>query len=80
MWGMRASVRSDPGSAGTAGPRRRRLPRPVVWLLWLVGALVGSVVLGFLAGLARPREPDAWSSATASWPPSSPHASTAEVD
>jgi len=41
---------------------RRRLPRPVVWLLWLLGALLGSVALGFLAGLARPREPDAWSS------------------
>jgi hypothetical protein len=40
---------------------RHGWPRPVVWLLWLVGALVGSVVLGFLAGLARPREPDPWS-------------------
>lgn len=39
----------------------RRLPRPVVWLLWLVAALLASVVVGFLAGLARPREPDPWS-------------------
>jgi hypothetical protein len=67
MWGMRAS-------AGTASPDRgrgsdptvvvtvrRRLPRPVVWLLWLLGALLGSVVIGFLAGLTRPREPDPWS-------------------
>lgn len=43
------------------GVTRRRLPRPVVWLLWLLLALAGSVVLGFLAGLARPREPDPWS-------------------
>jgi hypothetical protein len=79
MWGMRASAGSDPTSVGTAAPRRR-LPRPVVWLLWLVAALVGSVVLGFLAGLARPREPDPRSSATAPSPPSSPHPSTTEVD
>jgi hypothetical protein len=34
----------------------------VVWLLWLLAALAGSVLLGFLAGLARPREPDPWAS------------------
>lgn len=54
--GMRASAGPDP----TTIVVRRRLPRPVVWLLWLLGALLGSVVLGFLAGLARPREPDPW--------------------
>jgi hypothetical protein len=45
------------------------LPRPVVWLLWLLAALAGSVVLGFLAGLARPREPDPWASVPPSGPP-----------
>lgn len=59
MWGMRASVEPKP----TVVVVRRRLPRPVVWLLWLAGALLGSVVLGFLAGLTRPREPDPWSAA-----------------
>lgn len=54
--GMRARVEPEP----TVVVVRRRLPRPVVWLLWLGGALLGSVVLGFLAGLARPREPDPW--------------------
>ncbi|HEU5486370.1 MAG TPA: hypothetical protein VFU98_15785, partial [Microlunatus sp.] len=54
---MRASAGPEPM---VVVARRRRLPRPVVWLLWLLGALVGSVVLGFLAGLARPREPDPW--------------------
>lgn len=43
------------------GAMSRRLPRPVVWLLWLLAALLGSVVLGFLAGLTRPRGPDPWS-------------------
>ena len=59
--GMRASAvpsLSDRPVAATAA----RLPRPVVWLLWLLAALAGSVVLGFLAGLARPREPDPWAS------------------
>ena len=66
--GMRASLRPELIVADPAAPDptrtgvvRRRLPRPVVWLLWLLGALLGSVVLGFLAGLARPREPDPWS-------------------
>ncbi|GAA3703139.1 hypothetical protein GCM10022204_20410 [Microlunatus aurantiacus] len=57
---MRASAvpsLSDPA----AGSPAARLPRPVVWLLWLLAALAGSVVLGFLAGLARPRQPDHWS-------------------
>jgi hypothetical protein len=57
MWGMRASAEPEPTVVVV---QRRRWPRPVVWLLWLLGALVGSVVLGFLAGLARPREPDPW--------------------
>lgn len=52
-----------------------RLPRPVVWLLWLLAALAGSVVLGFLAGLARPRQPDHWSGVTA---PSTPSAASSE--
>ncbi|BAK38350.1 hypothetical protein MLP_53360 [Microlunatus phosphovorus NM-1] len=55
----------------TTGTVERRLPRPVKWLLWLLGALLGSVVLGFLAGLARPREPDPWSAL----PPQSPEPS-----
>lgn len=58
--GMRASAvpsLSDPPLGAPAA----RLPRPVVWLLWLLAALAGSVVVGFLAGLARPREPDHWS-------------------
>jgi len=61
MWSMRASAvpsLSDPA----VGARASRIPRPVVWLLWLLAALAGSVVLGFLAGLARPREPDPWAS------------------
>ena len=64
--GMEASAEPEP----TGGAERRRLPRPVVWLLWLLAALLGSVLLGFLAGLARPREPDPWSSA----PPAEPAA------
>jgi hypothetical protein len=36
-------------------PEPRRLPRPVVWLLWLGGAALASVLVGFLMGLARPR-------------------------
>lgn len=56
MWGMEASAEPE-----TTEAVERRLPRPVKWLLWLLAALVGSVVLGFLAGLARPREPDPWS-------------------
>ena len=65
---MRASAvpsLSDPA----AGSPAARLPRPVVWLLWLLAALAGSVVLGFLAGLARPREPDPWASVPTSGPP-----------
>ena len=57
--GMEASARSE-----ATGTVQRRLPRPVVWLLWLLGALVGSVLLGFLAGLIKPREPDPWSAAS----------------
>lgn len=64
MWGMEASAGPE-----TTGTVERRLPRPVKWLLWLLGALVGSVVLGFLAGLARPREPDPWAPAPAPAPP-----------
>ena len=61
MWGMRASA--VPSLSDSAvGAQASRLPRPVVWLLWLLAALAGSVVLGFLAGLARPREPDPWAS------------------
>ena len=62
--GMRASAEPD-----LTAVLHRRLPRPVVWLLWLLGALVGSVVLGFLAGLARPREPDPWAVAPPPPPP-----------
>ena len=51
------------------GATAARLPRPVVWLLWLLAALAGSVVLGFLAGLARPREPDPWASVPPPGPP-----------
>jgi len=51
------------------GATAARLPRPVVWLLWLLAALAGSVVLGFLAGLARPREPDPWASVPRPGPP-----------
>jgi hypothetical protein len=61
MWSMRASAvpsLSDPA----VGARASRIPRPVVWLLWLLAGLAGSVLLGFLAGLARPREPDPWAS------------------
>lgn len=68
MWDMRASPKPDAAalattlSDSTAGVGTRSgLSRPVVWLLWLLGALLGSVILGFLAGLARPREPDPWS-------------------
>lgn len=67
MWDMRANAKSDPTVVG-----KRRLPRPVVWLLWLLGALLASVVLGFLAGLARPREPDPWA------PTASPESPTPE--
>ena len=72
---MRASAvpsLSDRPVAATAA----RLPRPVVWLLWLLAALAGSVVLGFLAGLARPREPDPWASVPPPGPPSRDEAST----
>ncbi|HYI59291.1 MAG TPA: hypothetical protein VEX66_14065 [Microlunatus sp.] len=64
---MRATAKPDPTEVIVV--RSPRLPRPVVWLLWLLAALVGSVVLGFLAGLARPREPDPW---TAGPPPGPP--------
>ena len=53
----------------SVGAKASRLPRPVVWLLWLLAALAGSVVLGFLAGLARPREPDPWASVPRPGPP-----------
>jgi hypothetical protein len=59
--GMRASAVPSLSDLPVAAPATR-LPRPVVWLLWLLAALAGSVVLGFLAGLARPREPDPWAS------------------
>jgi hypothetical protein len=68
MWSMRASAvpsLSDPA----VGARASRIPRPVVWLLWLLAGLAGSVLLGFLAGLARPREPDPWASVPAPVPP-----------
>ncbi|HEY5979057.1 MAG TPA: hypothetical protein VIT41_05415 [Microlunatus sp.] len=68
---MRASAvpsLSDPAVAA----RTSRLSRPVVWLLWLLAALAGSVVLGFLAGLARPREPDPWASVPPPVPPAGP--------
>ncbi|MDN5762936.1 MAG: hypothetical protein L0H41_11535 [Microlunatus sp.] len=61
---MRASAETKPTTVVETVVEvvpRRRLPRPVRWLLWVVAALAGSVVLGFLAGLARPREPDPWS-------------------
>jgi hypothetical protein len=75
MWSMRASAvpsLSDRPVAATAA----RLPRPVVWLLWLLAALAGSVVLGFLAGLARPREPDPWALVPPPGPPPPREAST----
>ncbi|HEY5786167.1 MAG TPA: hypothetical protein VIT65_15470 [Microlunatus sp.] len=56
-------------SDSAVGAQASRLPRPVVWLLWLLAALAGSVVLGFLAGLARPREPDPWASIPSPDPP-----------
>ncbi len=56
-------------SDSAVGAKASRLPRPVVWLLWLLAALAGSVVLGFLAGLARPREPDPWASVPRPGPP-----------
>lgn len=62
---MRARVEPEP----TVVVVRRRLPRPVVWLCWLGGALLGSVLLGFLAGLARPREPDPWTPGPPTNPP-----------
>jgi len=67
MRGTRASQGPDPHTSNPTEVvvARRRLPRTVVWLLWLVGALLGSVVLGFLAGLARPREPDPWTAGPA---------------
>ena len=66
--GMRASA--VPSLSDSAvGAQASRLPRPVVWLLWLLAALAGSVVLGFLAGLARPREPDPWASVPPPGPP-----------
>ena len=66
--GMRASA--VPSLSDSAvGAQASRLPRPVVWLLWLLAALAGSVVLGFLAGLARPREPDPWASVQPPGPP-----------
>lgn len=62
MCSMRGSAAPGPPTAGAVGEvevvPRHRLPWPVRWLLWLLAALVGSVVLGFLAGLARPREAD----------------------
>ena len=66
--GMRASAVPSL-SASAVGAQASRLPRPVVWLLWLLAALAGSVVLGFLAGLARPREPDPWTSVQPPGPP-----------
>jgi hypothetical protein len=68
MWSMRASA--VPSLSGRpVAATAARLPRPVVWLLWLLAALAGSVVLGFLAGLARPREPDPWASVPPPGPP-----------
>jgi hypothetical protein len=66
--GMRASAVPSLSDLPVAAPATR-LPRPVVWLLWLLAALAGSVVLGFLAGLARPREPDPWASVPPPGPP-----------
>lgn len=41
---------------GKLGSRRRpTLPRPVLWLLWLLGAATLSVAVGFVVGLTRPR-------------------------
>ena len=76
MWDMRASAEPDPTDVVVV--RSPRLPRPVVWLLWLLAALVGSVVLGFLAGLARPREPDPWTAGPP--PPTAPAPETATSD
>ncbi len=44
-------------AAGKASGKRPtgKLPRPVVWLLWLLGAALVSVVVGFVLGFARPR-------------------------
>lgn len=78
---MRASAKSvTPDRVQPSDPvvvvATRHLPRPVVWLLWLVGALLGSVVLGFLAGLARPREPDPWPSTPDREPAAEPDPAT----
>jgi hypothetical protein len=40
---------------GKPAKQDRRLPRPVVWLLWLGGAALASVLIGFALGLTRPR-------------------------
>ena len=73
---MRASVGPEPTEVLVVRPRR--LPRPLIWLLWLLAALAGSVVLGFLAGLARPREPDTWESGPPPGPPPSPETATSD--
>jgi hypothetical protein len=76
MRGMRSSAEPEP----TGVVVRRRLPRPVVWLLWLLGALVGSVVLGFLAGLARPRDPDPYRPGPPAGPAPGPARSAGEPE
>ncbi len=49
----RAAKRS--ATTETITERAGRLPRPVIWLLWLLGAALLSVVVGFVLGLAQPR-------------------------
>lgn len=76
---MRVDKRSDSQLDTGDDGARRRLPRPVVWLLWSIGALIASVVLGFLAGLARPRDPVSWTPERAKPEPPTT-AETAETD
>ena len=53
---QQAAAALEKVSAKVAGRTpRRRLPRPAVWLLGLLGAAAFSVLVGFVLGLAQPR-------------------------